>query len=98
MIVYFQVREVKFSVKDLQDKAKDLDQLAASGNVRETANMVAAVATVLNEQKAEEKSANDIEKRKKVHTYTAIQSFMISLQWGFSLLRKLTHNIDLVKL
>ena len=74
MIVYFQVREVKFSVKDLQDKVKDLDQLAASGNVKETANVVAAVATVLNEQKAEEKSADDIEKSKKVHTYTAMQS------------------------
>ena len=74
MIVYFQVKEVKFSVKELQDKADDLDQLAASGNVKETANVVATIATVLNEQKVEEKSADDIEKSKEVHTYTAIQS------------------------
>ena len=74
MIVYFQVKEVKFSVQDLQKKAGDLGQLAASGNVKETANVVAAIAMVLNEQKAEEKSAEDKEERKQVHTYTAMQS------------------------
>lgn len=94
----FQVKEVKFSVEDLSKKANDLDQLAASGNVKETANVVATIATVLNEQKAEEKSADDIEESKKVHAYTGMQSFMTSLQGGYSWLSKLTHNIDLEKL
>ena len=78
------MKEVKFSVEDLSKKANDLDKLAASGNVKETANAVATIATVLNQQKAEEKSADDIEESKKVHTYTAMQSFMTSLQGGYS--------------
>ena len=79
------MKKLEFSIEDLQKKAtQNLDQLAVSGNVKETANVVATIATVLNQQKAEEKSADDIEESKKVHTYTAMQSFMTSIQGGFS--------------
>ena len=88
------MKKLEFSIEDLQKKAtQNLDQLAVSGNVKETANEVLSIALVLNEQKTEEKSVDDIKKSKKVHTYTAMQSFMTSLQGGFSWLRKLTHNI-----
>ena len=68
------MKQKTFSVEALTEKAADLNQLAATGNVKETANVVTNIALVLNTQKTDEKSAEDVEESKKVHTYTAIVS------------------------
>ena len=73
MTVNLQVKKVEFTVKQLEEKAKDLDKLASAGNVKETATMVSSIAQVLNEQTnaGEQKSKKDLEESKEVNATTS---------------------------
>jgi len=68
VIIYLQVKKVEFTVQQLEGKADGLDKLAAAGNIKETANLVASISLVLNVQ-TEEKGEEDLVKSKEVHTY-----------------------------
>ena len=59
---------MEFTVQQLEGKADGLEKLAAAGNIKETANLVASISLVLNVQ-TEEKGEEDLVKSKEVHTY-----------------------------
>ena len=69
VIVDLQVEKIDFTVHELEEKARELDKLAATGNIKETANVVSSIALVLNEQTTEEKNQQDIEGSIQVQTH-----------------------------
>ena len=64
LIDLWQVKKETFTVEDLRKKAKNLEEITASGNVNEATTLVTSIAQVLNEEKSEE----DVKEKQKVHT------------------------------